>query len=90
MENNTDIQIQMLSVETARNAITRAYAPWDPQVQASFIDQKSTTPIHRRPRRSAPSTVVSLQPTRQLCLFPNPPHRHRILGFVFGCEEHDE
>jgi HAE1 family hydrophobic/amphiphilic exporter-1 len=44
MANNTDIAIQMLSVETARNAITRAYGIWDPQAQASFSDQKSTTP----------------------------------------------
>ncbi len=58
MENNTDIQIQMLSVETARNAITRAYAPWDPQVQASFIDQKSTTPSTGA--LAGASTVVSL------------------------------
>jgi len=58
MENNTDIQIQMLSVETARNAITRAYATWDPQAQASFVDQKSTTPSTGA--LAGASTVVSL------------------------------
>jgi outer membrane protein len=44
MANNTDIQIQMLAVETPKNAIMRAFATWDPQAQASFSDQKSSTP----------------------------------------------
>jgi outer membrane protein TolC len=58
MENNTDIQIQMLSVETARNAITRAYSSWDPQALASFSSQKSTTPSTGALQGA--STVVSL------------------------------
>jgi outer membrane protein len=44
MANNTDIAIQMLSVESPKNAIMRAFAVWDPVAQASFTDQKSTTP----------------------------------------------
>lgn len=58
MANNTDVQIQMLSVETARNAITRAYSVWDPQAVASFQDQKSTTPSTGA--LAGASTVVSL------------------------------
>src|SRR5262252_9103968 len=44
MANNTDIQIQMLSVETPKNAITRAFANWDPLTTASFNSTKSQTP----------------------------------------------
>jgi outer membrane protein TolC len=44
MANNTDIQLQMLSLETPKNAITRAFATWDPIAQASFNSQRSTTP----------------------------------------------
>src|SRR6516164_1694180 len=35
MANNTDIAIQMLSLETPKNAITRAFASWDPLASAS-------------------------------------------------------
>src|SRR6202050_1971572 len=58
MANNTDIAIQMLSVETPKNAIMRAFATWDPQAQASFTDQKSTTPSAGA--RAGARTVVSL------------------------------
>jgi outer membrane protein len=44
MENNTDIQIQMLSVETPKNAIMRAFAPWDPTARASFTANRLTSP----------------------------------------------
>jgi outer membrane protein len=58
MANNTDIAIQMLSVEMPKNAIMRAFAPWDPQAQASFTDQKSTTPSTGA--LAGASTVVGL------------------------------
>jgi outer membrane protein len=48
----------MLSVETPKNAIMRAFATWDPQAQASFTDQKSTTPSTGALQGA--STVVSL------------------------------
>ena len=45
MANNTDIQIQMLTLETPKNAIQRAMRargiPWP---RASFNSQRSTTP----------------------------------------------
>src|SRR6266542_1571905 len=34
--NNTDIAIQKLAVDTASNAITRAFAPFDPLATARF------------------------------------------------------
>ena len=43
MENNTDIQIQMLSIETPKNAITRAFGTWDPLARASFTSNRTTT-----------------------------------------------
>jgi outer membrane protein TolC len=58
MANNTDIAIQMLSVESPKNAITRAFAPWDPQALASFSNTKSTTPSSGALQGA--STVVSL------------------------------
>jgi outer membrane protein len=58
MANNTDIAIQMLSVESPKNAIMRAFATWDPVAQASFTDQKSTTPSTGA--LAGASTVVSV------------------------------
>lgn len=58
MANNTDIAIQMLSVESPKNAITRAFAPWDPQAVASFANTKSSTPSTGALQGA--STVVSL------------------------------
>src|SRR5580698_10284426 len=58
MANNTDIAIQMLSVESPKNAIMRAFSTWDPQGQASFSDQKSSTPSTGA--LAGASTVVSV------------------------------
>ncbi len=44
MTNNTDIQIQMLSLETPKNAIMRALSTWDPTASASFSDTRSKAP----------------------------------------------
>jgi outer membrane protein len=44
MSNNTDIQIQMLSLETPKNAIQRAFGAWDPRATASFSTSRATTP----------------------------------------------
>ncbi len=44
MANNTAIQLQMLTLETPKNAIQRAFATWDPLATASFNSQRSTTP----------------------------------------------
>jgi outer membrane protein len=44
MANNTDIQIQMLTLETPKNAITRAFATWDPAATARFSSTRTTSP----------------------------------------------
>ena len=44
MSNNTDIQIQMLSLEMPKNAIQRAFGAWDPRATASFSTTRSTIP----------------------------------------------
>jgi len=44
MANNTDIQIELLSVESPQNAITRAMQTWDPLGTASFTSTRATTP----------------------------------------------
>ena len=42
--NNTDIQLQMLSLETPKNAIQRAFGAWDPRATAQFNSTRATTP----------------------------------------------
>ena len=44
MSNNTDIQLQMLSLETPKNAIQRAFGVWDPRATAQFTTNRATTP----------------------------------------------
>ncbi|MBS1854537.1 MAG: TolC family protein [Acidobacteria bacterium] len=44
MANNTDIQIQKLSVEMPKNAIMRAFGAWDPRATAQFTSTRSTSP----------------------------------------------
>jgi outer membrane protein len=43
MANNTDIQIQMLTLEIPRNAIQRAMGTWDPLATAQFSAIRSTS-----------------------------------------------
>jgi|HubBroStandDraft_1064217.scaffolds.fasta_scaffold01174_10 outer membrane protein len=44
MANNTDIAIQRLTVDVAQNAITRAFAAFDPLAAASFSSTEQRTP----------------------------------------------
>jgi outer membrane protein len=44
MANNTDIAIQRLTVDVAQNAITRAFAVFDPLATASFSSTEQRTP----------------------------------------------
>ena len=44
MANNTDIEIQRVSVELQRDAITRAYSIFDPLFAANFSAQRSKSP----------------------------------------------
>ncbi len=44
MANNTDIAIQKLSIETAGNAVTRAFAPFDPLATANFTTTRTKSP----------------------------------------------
>jgi len=44
MANNTDIQIEFLTVESPKNAILRAMQTWDPLGTASFNSTRATTP----------------------------------------------
>ncbi|MEP7363732.1 MAG: TolC family protein, partial [Acidobacteriota bacterium] len=46
LANNTDIQIQKLTIETQRNAITRAFAPFDPTAIATFRSTRATSPTN--------------------------------------------
>jgi len=44
MANNTDIAVTKLNIDTAKNAILRGFAPFDPFVTASFNSQRTKTP----------------------------------------------
>lgn len=44
LANNTDVQIQRMSVERQRNAIERAFGAFDPTLQASFTSTRTKTP----------------------------------------------
>ncbi|MBM3811945.1 MAG: TolC family protein [Acidimicrobiia bacterium] len=46
LANNTEIQIQKLSIEIQRNAITRAFARFDPVLTAGFRATRTTTPTN--------------------------------------------
>ena len=46
MANNTEVAIQRLSLETAKNAIQRAMGEWDPVATASFNNRRSRTPAN--------------------------------------------
>ena len=43
MANNTDVQLQLLTVEVPKNNILGAYGVWDPSVRASFNTTRATT-----------------------------------------------
>ncbi|HYO83682.1 MAG TPA: TolC family protein [Bryobacteraceae bacterium] len=59
LANNTDIQLERLSVEIPRNAILRQYSIFDPQLQASFNATRRETPANDV--LAGASTVSSLQ-----------------------------
>lgn len=46
LANNTDIQIQKLTVETQRNAITRAFSAFDPVATTSFRSTRAKNPTN--------------------------------------------
>lgn len=56
MANNTDVALQKLTVYTAKNAIERAFAPFDPAFIGSFNTTRSNTPSNDL---LAGATVVS-------------------------------
>jgi len=43
MANNTDVQLQLISLEVPRNNILGQYGLWDPKAVASFSTTRSTT-----------------------------------------------
>src|ERR1700683_1748098 len=59
MANNTDIAIQRLTVDVAQNAITRAFAAFDPLATASFSSTEQRTPSGD-PQFTGASTLVQL------------------------------
>ncbi len=58
MANNTDIAIQRLTLDVAQNAITRAFAAFDPFATASFTSTRQKTPASQSLQGAA--TLVQL------------------------------
>jgi len=58
MANNTDIAIERLTVDVAQNAITRAFALFDPLATASFSSSEQRTPSGNQ--LTGASTLVQL------------------------------
>jgi outer membrane protein TolC len=44
MANNTDVQLQRLTIEAPKNAIQRAFGVWDPRATAQFTSTRATVP----------------------------------------------
>ncbi len=44
LANNTDIKLNQLQLETARNSLLKAYAPFDPVLTSSFSPSRSVSP----------------------------------------------
>ncbi len=57
MANNTDVQLQLISLEIPRYNILSAFGAWDPVAQASFSTTRST---------SLPTSAVQAQNTEEL------------------------
>ena len=61
MANNTDIQLQLISLEIPKNNILAAFGVWDPKALASFATTRSTTvPINATTAQNAASLTKSL------------------------------
>src|SRR6185295_14587492 len=59
MANNTDVAVSRLTVDVAQNAITRAFAPFDPFAVGRFTSTRSKTPSNDALQGA--STLVTLQ-----------------------------
>ena len=61
MANNTDIQLQLISLEIPKNNILATFGVWDPKALASFATTRSTTvPINATTAQNAASLTKSL------------------------------
>ncbi len=61
MANNTDIQLQLISLEIPKNNILAAFGVWDPKALASFSTTRSTTvPTNATTAQNAASLTKSL------------------------------
>jgi outer membrane protein TolC len=61
MSNNTDIQLQLISLEIPKNNILAAFGVWDPKALASFATTRSTTvPTNATTAENAASLTKSL------------------------------
>ena len=61
MANNTDIQLQLISLEIPKNNILAAFGVWDPKALASFTTTRATTvPTNATAAQNAASLTKSL------------------------------
>ncbi len=88
MANNTDIQIQMLSIETPKNAITRAFGTWDPLARASFTSNRTTTQS-TSVLDGVPTTGVDrfARPAGSVFVCADPAHGHQLQRDLCGGQD---
>ena len=76
MANNTDIQIQRVSLDTYRNNVTRGYGIFDPVVHWFFQHDPRENPLNQRIRRSQPAQQPG--PGFDFRLYPNAGDRDAV------------
>src|SRR5262249_17969581 len=59
--NNTDVAMQKLSIETGKNAVLRAFSPFDPIATARFNNTRNTsTPTQRIDLLRSPDPLITV------------------------------
>ena len=87
--NNTDIQIQMLSLETPKNAIQRAFGAWDPRATAQFTNDPRDHAAHQRAGRQQ-RRDQDAEPAVEHERHATVAYRHQLYGVVGRFEEHQQ
>jgi len=87
MANNTDIQLQLLSVEVPRNAMETALGAWDPKAAASFSATRATTlPLSATTAQNVNALAKSLNQPYSLAYTQTLPEGLQYQAQFFGAK----
>jgi len=88
MANNTDIQLQLISLEIPKNNILATFGVWDPKALASFATTRSTTlPTNATTAQNAASLTKSLTQPYNLQYSPDAAGGVELYGEFFRVED---